>query len=148
MGRCINTRLREHCNSFWVSPSGNLAVHCSRCLCSLMFSDTRFQGRGRQRFEREILEAIFMKKRVRRHVWVPRHAPSPKRNWHSYIPTTDRFRNQSLSAMSCCLARALGASSFLFISLQCFHTLLARFLICGSKRWRRPGHRVGVCAVH
>ncbi|CAN8002302.1 unnamed protein product, partial [Ixodes hexagonus] len=59
-GRCVNIRAREHSLSLRSSPSGHLAVHCSRCGCSPSFHDIRILSRHKNKLAREIDEAFFI----------------------------------------------------------------------------------------
>lgn len=59
-GRCINVRAREHSLSLRSSPSGHLAIHCSRCGCEPRFHDITILARHRNKTVREIDEAFFI----------------------------------------------------------------------------------------
>lgn len=59
-GRCVNERLREHALSLRSAPSGNLAVHCSRCECLPYLDNTVILARNKNRKTREITEAFFI----------------------------------------------------------------------------------------
>lgn len=57
-GRCVQDRLREHHASLNASPSGNLAVHVSRCGCRPDFTTVQILGKFKEKVTREILEAF------------------------------------------------------------------------------------------
>lgn len=62
-GRCFNDRAREHAAATRATPSGHLAMHCSRCSCTPSFSDTRFLARYADRISRELREAFEIKEK-------------------------------------------------------------------------------------
>lgn len=59
-GRCVNHRLREHdlsLRSMVGAVGGHMPLHCHGCGCEPIFSKTAIIGYGRDRVNREILEA-------------------------------------------------------------------------------------------
>lgn len=60
-GRCINDRTREHCASLNSSDGAHLATHCRDSRCTPMFEKIAILGRGRTKFEREFLEAYYIR---------------------------------------------------------------------------------------
>ncbi|XP_064482825.1 uncharacterized protein LOC135395309 [Ornithodoros turicata] len=61
-GRCVNIRLREHASSLGGTPSGHLALHCSRCVCNPMFQDTVVVAVSSNALTRELVEAYAISK--------------------------------------------------------------------------------------
>lgn len=60
-GRCLNERLREHkyaCGQ--LQAPGNLAAHCARCNCEVLFGTTSVLDRSKDRNKCEIIEAFHM----------------------------------------------------------------------------------------
>lgn len=57
-GRCVNDRAREHASAMRASPSGNLAVHCSRCPCSPVLHDVKVLAKYKDKICREVHEAF------------------------------------------------------------------------------------------
>uniref|UniRef100_A0A147BL58 Putative tick transposon n=1 Tax=Ixodes ricinus TaxID=34613 RepID=A0A147BL58_IXORI len=62
-GRCVNERAREHASAVKQTPSGHLAVHCARCPCTPMFTNTAILGRHSEKTTREVHEAFIIKTR-------------------------------------------------------------------------------------
>ena len=62
-GRCVNDRAREHAASTRTTPSGHLAVHCSRCSCAPSFHNTKILAKYKSKVMREIREAFEIRSR-------------------------------------------------------------------------------------
>ncbi|XP_072142758.1 uncharacterized protein [Dermacentor andersoni] len=62
-GRCFNERAMEHCRNLRNKEGSFLAEHCRDCSnCRPQFDKTKFLKYGKDRYEREIVEAFFIKK--------------------------------------------------------------------------------------
>ena len=62
-GRCVNDRVREHAASTRTTPSGHLAVHCSRCSCVPSFDNTKILAKYKNKVSRELHEAFEIRSR-------------------------------------------------------------------------------------
>lgn len=61
-GWCVNEILREHSSSLRATPSGNVAIHCSRCGCTPCFNYVILLARKGGRVGMEIIEAHHIRK--------------------------------------------------------------------------------------
>lgn len=62
-GKCVNDHAREHAASTKTTPSGHLAVHCSRCPCAPLFHNTKILDKYKSKVSREICEAFEIERR-------------------------------------------------------------------------------------
>uniref|UniRef100_L7LY07 Putative tick transposon n=1 Tax=Rhipicephalus pulchellus TaxID=72859 RepID=L7LY07_RHIPC len=60
-GRCLNERMREHNLAVKEKYGGHLDIHCRSCGCIARFEHVTVIGRARERTEREIIEAYFIR---------------------------------------------------------------------------------------
>ena len=56
-GRCLNDRLREHCNNVKNGQGSWLAIHCKSCGCAPIFNACTVIKRMFDKLTREIIEA-------------------------------------------------------------------------------------------
>lgn len=63
-GRCFNDRAREHNLSVRNNAGGHLADHCRRCAdCKPLLAATKFLKKSKDKTEREIIEAFYIKRK-------------------------------------------------------------------------------------
>lgn len=77
-GRCFNERAREHRLAVSSNMGGHLADHCKRCGCEPLLNETTFLRRAKNKTEREIIEAVFIKRAGEKCVSTPSLALSDK----------------------------------------------------------------------
>lgn len=70
-GRCFNDRAREHNLCVRNNAGGHLADHCGRCGCKPDLTGTKFLRKAKEKTEREIIEAFYIKKKENNCVSAP-----------------------------------------------------------------------------
>lgn len=65
IGRCFNTRLREHRNKLKTYKGAHLYTRCGKCKCNQCFEDTEVLYQHKDRPNREVVEAFHFAKNSR-----------------------------------------------------------------------------------